>query len=78
MSARTCPVCLRESIPVYRAMCRHCFDKVPWKNRADFLHAWRRRVMNPTVYTEELISVRQWYIHSRSPEKVAKNDDDEK
>lgn len=73
MSSRLCPLCLIEHIPTYRAMCRFCFDMVPWKNRAELLHRWRRRIIDPAGYQEELAETRKWYINSRNRRERAED-----
>lgn len=58
---RVCPLCVARPVPVYRAICPDCFDMLPWKLRADLLNSYRVRVINPVLYQETLIEVRQWY-----------------
>lgn len=58
---RYCPICHNVPVPQYRTMCPRCFDRVPWKMRADLMHAYRIRALNPTPYYEKLVEVRQWY-----------------
>ncbi len=60
--SHNCPMCQRVPIPTYRALCLRCFDVLPWQERADFLHAYRGRAMNPTHYQETFIRVRQLFM----------------
>ncbi|MET1007367.1 MAG: hypothetical protein ABWX96_17590 [Propionibacteriaceae bacterium] len=55
-----CLACNFVVIPVYRAFCRHCFPKVPWRLRADVMHAYRRRVLRGPEFDKQLIQLRQW------------------
>lgn len=61
-NGHACPGCGWEPIPVWRALCPHCFNIVPWKLRAEFMHAYRRRVLHYRDYQEVLIEVRQWVL----------------
>lgn len=57
-----CPVCGGATIPIWRAMCKGCFSLVPWKLRADLLHAYRNRVLDHRGYQELLIEARHWFV----------------
>ncbi len=72
-SGRVCPLCSLEKIPLYRAMCGHCFDRVPWNSRAEFLRAWRLRVMYPLSYQEQLIELKMWFIDKYTPSMGAED-----
>lgn len=65
MEERRCTLCV-TLIPRYRAFCRHCFDRVPWKLRSDFLRAWLLRVADPNAYQQELIRLHLWDVDSRA------------
>lgn len=56
---RHCPLCT-EVIPVYRALCTTCFGTIPWIMRADFLHAYQRRVADHSRYEEALAGLILW------------------
>jgi hypothetical protein len=67
-----CPSCVKNVIPVWRALCPNCFDIVPWKLRAGFLHAYRERVLRNRQYQELLIEVRQWFLDVQKLDKERK------
>lgn len=60
-----CPMCGRERVPIWRALCRNCFSITPWKFRAQFMHAYRVRIVDPVAWQEALIEGRQWYLGRR-------------
>jgi len=62
---RYCPLCKCVPIPPYRAMCAICFERVPWKMRADLMNTYRARVIKPEAYYEKLIEVRQWLDNAK-------------
>ncbi len=68
--SRNCPLCRLMEIPTYRAICGKCFPKVPWKVRADLLHAWRKRAAAPYEYAEKLAEAREWYRDFSATEKT--------
>jgi hypothetical protein len=67
-----CPVCGNEIIPIWRAMCGTCFFFVPWKLRAEFMHAYRGRVLDNRHYQEVLIEVRQLWLIADKARREAK------
>ncbi len=75
--SRTCPMCNSNDIPVYRALCRHCFDVMPWRTRADFLAAWRLRAAMPMLYQEQYVRTKQIYDELPHPRRKDCNTDDD-
>lgn len=72
VDSRQCPLCGYRAIPPYRALCRRCFDRVPWRMRADFLKAWRLRVLQPVVYAERLIELYGWNRDDQAQRKESR------
>lgn len=66
-SLHLCPLCTIRHIPVWRSMCGACFNIVPWKLRADLMHAYRDRVMQQAHYQEVLALTKQWWNEHRPP-----------
>lgn len=56
---RMCPLCA-ALIPPFRALCGHCFRIVPWVLRADFLHAYQKRIRDRRAYEECLADLLLW------------------
>ncbi len=56
-----CPLCAGNMIPTYRAMCLDCFNRTPWKTRADYLHAYWRRTKFPAEWEEQYAAVKQMF-----------------
>lgn len=56
---RICPLCA-ALIPPFRALCAHCFRAIPWTLRADFLHAYQRRIRDRPGYEEKLAELLLW------------------
>ncbi len=73
--SHNCPMCSRVDIPTYRALCRRCFDVIPWKPRATFLYAHRFRATKPEFYQETFIRVRELYNEISAPPIRKKFDD---
>jgi hypothetical protein len=57
-------MCAGLEVPVWRALCRHCYPVVPWDLRIEFMRAYRRRIFDPVVWQETKIRGRQWYLQS--------------
>lgn len=60
-------------IPQFRALCAGCFSVVPWKMRADFLHAYQRRIRDRAGYEESLAVLLAWARNYDSRENGAKD-----
>lgn len=63
-----CPVCGYGIIPIWRALCVNCFNASPWKLRADYMQAYRKRVYRNAEWQELLAAIRLWYL-SANPSK---------
>lgn len=62
-----CPMCGRERVPIWRALCGPCFSILPWKFRAEYMHAYRCRIVDPIAWQEIVIYGRQWFIGRNTP-----------
>jgi hypothetical protein len=58
-------MCLLEEVPVWRALCRDCFPKVPWDLRIEFMRAYRRRAFEPVMWQETMARGRDWFMEQR-------------
>jgi len=61
MPGHSCPICGARSVPEFRPMCGKCWSPLPAAIGAPLVNAWRGRVINPTGFTEALITVLEWY-----------------
>lgn len=59
---RHCPLCHTATPPVFRAVCRGCFIRIPPDLRNRLVGAWRRRIVDPTDYQEVLADVRSRWM----------------
>lgn len=59
-----CPMCARERVPVWRALCRNCYPILPWELRLAFQKAYRRRVFDRVEWDEMKIRGRLWYMEN--------------
>lgn len=59
-----CPMCGLEAVPVWRALCRHCYPVVPWELRLSFTRAYRRRVFEQANWQEVMVRGREWWVEN--------------
>jgi len=57
--ARDCPLCAAPAVPIYRVVCARCFKRYP--GREELMAAYRRRVIEPGRYQEEMAGARTWF-----------------